>query len=371
MIITNYHKLAGWATTLEGHVESVVFDECQELRRSESAKYSAARQIARACKYRLSLTATPTYNFGSEIWNVIDVIGRDALGSREEFEREFVRPNLWNELGSHLREKGIMLRRTKADVGRELPPVTQVPHTIDCDAKILDNIKGSAAALARMILSESPVADTGEYFRSHGEFDVLMRRATGVAKAPYVADFVKILLQSGESVVLYGWHHAVYDIWRESLKEFNPVFFTGEETPGQKDEAKRLFVEGKTKLLIISLRAGAGLDGLQHVCSVCVFGELDWSSGVITQCIGRISRDGQDKPVTAYFMLSETGADPVMSDVLEVKGQQGHAIRDPFTDLAIRTENSADHVKKLAAHYLRSIGAQEEAKVFEEEIISA
>lgn len=42
--------------------------------------------------------------------------------------------------------------------------------------------------------------------------------------------------------------------------------------------------------VIMSLRSGAGVDGLQKHSRVAVFGERDWSPQVHEQCIGRIRR---------------------------------------------------------------------------------
>lgn len=74
---------------------------------------------------------------------------------------------------------------------------------------------------------------------------------------------------------------------------------------------------------------GNGIDGLQHACRTVVFGELEWPPGVIDQNIGRVQRDGQTDPVTAYILVSESGSDPVMTEVLGVKREQleGCAIR--------------------------------------------
>ena len=93
--------------------------------------------------------------------------------------------------------------------------------------------------------------------------------------------------------------------------------------------AEDAFKSGESKLMLMSLRAGNGIDGLQHVCRTCVFEELDWSPGVIDQNIGRVQRDGQTDPVTAYILVSESGSDPVMTEVLGVKREQleGCAIR--------------------------------------------
>ena len=56
----------------------------------------------------------------------------------------------------------------------------------------------------------------------------------GHRKAPYVADFVRLLVESGERVVLCGWHREVYAIWLAKLRDLDPVMYTGSETPAEK-----------------------------------------------------------------------------------------------------------------------------------------
>ncbi len=359
VLICNYHKLSGWQSTLAGEIKSVVFDEGQELRCGDSMKYDAATTIARKAKYNIALTGTPVYNNGSEMYNLLHVLKEDCLGSRTEFDREWVgqkgRVVDPKAFGTYLREQGLMLRRTRSDIGRELPPITHIPYEVDADPEALEKVKGSASQLAKLILSEAP-GQRGQRFTAAGKFDVIMRQATGIAKAPYVADFVKILIESGERVVLFAWHRAVYDILMEQLAEFKPAMYTGEESAAQKDEAKRRFIDKETPLIIISLRAGAGIDGLQHVCRTVVFGELDYSDGVHRQCCGRVFRDGQKDPVSAYYMNSTMGTDPLMVDILGIKKQQIEGINDPKKDIIEKVTNTTDHVYKLARHYLASIG---------------
>ena len=358
VIVTNYHKLSGWAETLAPIVKTVIFDEGQELRHSDSAKSTAARHIAAACKYRLALTATPIYNYGDEIFNVIDAVRPGALGSQPEFVEEWCvgDGNKWKiqdpaAFGTYARAAGLMLRRTRADVGRELPNLQKIPHHIECDLEKLEEVESAATALAKVILSQNPTA-RGEKFRAAEELSGLVRQATGIAKAPYVAEFVRILVANGEKVVLFGWHREVYTLWLDRLKDLDPVMFTGSESPKQKQEALDRFSFGKSRVLLMSLRAGAGVDGLQGVARTCVFGELDWSPGVHEQCIGRIHRDGQEQPVVAYFLVADSGSDPIVADVLGVKTAQSHGIRDPEAPLVEQLQVDGDHIRKLAEVYL-------------------
>jgi len=364
VLVTNYHKLAGWASTLAGTMRTVIFDEVQELRRGkESAKGTAANCIARAAQYRLGLSATPVYNYGGEFFHVMEALRPGALGTLDEFLREWCMERYGTSqapvrdpvaFGSYVRETGLMIRRTRADVSRELPEVMVMPQHVDADTEALNRVSVDVAELARVILrSTSEFTERGQAAR---ELDWRLRQATGIAKAPYVAAFVRLLVESGEHVVLYGWHREVYSIWMDLLKDLSPVMFTGSESVTQKDLARDAFVGGAAKVLVMSLRAGQGIDGLQEKSRTVVFGELDWSPGVHEQCIGRVHRDGQKDPVAVYYLLSDSGSDPVIADVLGVKRTQIEGIRDPNAPLVEAVTTKDGGIKRLAADYLARRG---------------
>ena len=370
VFIINYHKLRGWSEHLAPVVNSVIFDECQELRRSgterdPSQKYKAASFISQATDFSMGLSATPIYNYGGEFFNVMDCLESGSLGAKEEFVREWCIQNWQGEdkakirdpkaFGMYLREQGLMIRRTRAEVGRELDELTIIPHTIECDLDALKKVEDSAAELARIILSQQGMAK-GVKMQAAEQLSNVLRQATGIAKAPYVAAFVQMLVESGERVVLYGWHRAVYEIWNAQLKKFKPAMYTGSESVNQKLESKRRFTEGETDIMIISLRSGAGLDGLQYSCRTVVLGELDWSPGVHDQDVGRVHRDGQTEPVMAYFLLATEGADPIMADVLGIKKQQAQGVMNPKADLISKLQRDGSNSKKMAEAYLKQRG---------------
>lgn len=369
VIITNYAKLSGWAETLAGTMRTVVFDEIQELRKLGSAKSAAARLLAAEADFRWGLSATPIFNYGGEFWNVLSVLRPDAMGTREEFLREWcstsegsnsdkAKVSAPEAFGTYLREAGLMLRRTRAEVGRELPPIQHIVHEVDANKKALEEAEDAAAELARIILSkDTSWQERGQAYR---DIDWRLRQATGIAKAHSVAAFVRMLVEGGESkVVLYGWHRAVYDIWLERLKDLSPVMFTGSETAAGKERSRLAFVEGDARVLIMSLRAGAGLDGLQYVCRTVVHGELDWSPAVHEQADGRVFRDGQTDPVAAYYLMSDEGSDPAVSEVLGVKRWQIEGVRDLETELVAKLDRSQEGIRMLAQRYMKKQGSME------------
>jgi hypothetical protein len=207
-----------------------------------------------------------------------------VIGVWDEFEREWchsrgdkVYLKDPDAFGVYMKQSG-MMRRTREEVGRQLPPIEMLTEVIPYDPEVLREIEGDAVALARIIMSGS-FNEKGQAAR---EFDLKLRQATGLAKAPHVASFIRMMVENGEKVVVAGWHRSVYDVWMEQLADLNPVMFTGSESPEQKDKSKRKFLSGESDILLMSLRSGAGLDGLQEVCSVAIIGELDWAPACLS-----------------------------------------------------------------------------------------
>lgn len=340
VFIVPYSKLAGWKDAVENYgYKMIVFDEAQELRHEGSNKSIAAQMIAKKIKVCLGLTATPIYNYGDEIFSVLNVISPGCLGTRYEFNKEWCQ---WSgkhhlvkdpsALGSYLAGQFLFLRRRRHEVGRELPPIHKIVQTIDHNPKVFEDSKRQALQLAKTVLDGSFL----EKGKAALELVSMVRQQTGIAKAPFVAEFVADMVRSGEPVVLWSWHRECYSVFMTLFAEMGikAVLYTGSESPRQKDEAVKLFVDGdkngeKADVFIMSLRSGAGLNRLQERASVGVFGELDWSPQVIDQCAGRLRRDGQEDRVTLIYLVSEGGSDPIVANVLGIKAGQSDGIINP------------------------------------------
>lgn len=365
VVIANYHKLAGWVHVLSsGAIKTVIFDECQELRRAESEKYKAARAIAQSAEYRLGLSATPIYNYGGEFYNIYECLAPGRLGAKSEFLTEWCGSSYADDkakignpkaFGAYLRSEGLMLRRTREEVGLQLPPLTKVPHHIEADLAQLKEVSASCAELARFILGLGGNFAAKEKNIVGAEFNNKLRQATGIAKAPFIAEFVRMVVESGEPVMVGAWHREVYAILLDKLKDLRPVMFTGTESAMQKEEAVRKFVAGETKIFIMSLRSGAGLDGLQGHCRTGIIAELDWSPAVHEQFFGRFFRPGQKERSVGYYLISDYGSDPTIVDILGLKKEQSEGVIELRRNVA-ETQVDPDYVKKLATAYLKQIG---------------
>ncbi len=359
--VMKYSCLRGWEDVFARDVfRYVVFDECQELRRKGTGKYNAARVAAKHADFCVGLTATPIYNYGDEVFNVLNLLKPRCLGTLKDFVAAWGEMTRFHKLiihepaalGSVLREQLLMIRRTKHEVGLELPEVQHVIEYVDHDVQRFNASLGEILELAKHTLFGFTSEDR---MNSMGRFDTALRHATGVAKAHYVAARTRIVLESGQPVILVGWHRDTYEIWKTVLAEYAPVLITGSESPQQKDANKLAFIRGDTNLLILSLRSGEGMDGLQENCSIVVFGELDWSPQIHHQIIGRLHRFGQQESVLALFLLSREGSDPAVAEVLDLKSEQAFHIMNPEERFApeLDTRGGEKRLQEIAAEFLR------------------
>lgn len=359
IIILPYSRMVGWMDVLKTRATTIIWDEVQELRHPDTLKFRAATAIRSRATFCMGLSGTPIHGYGGQYFNVLEVIRPGALGEREEFHREWcvsadeerkIRVKDPRAFGLHLRTAGLMIQRTRKDVGRELPAVTTTTVPVDSDLSVLAKVKSKAYELARVILGHSASTNFAR-MQAGGEMDRLMRQATGIAKAPAVATLVRMLVEQEGPVLVGAWHREVYSILADELKDLAPVFYSGTETEKQKREALAAFLSGKTKVLILSLRAGAGIDGLQHVASQCVIAELDWAPQIHDQFIARLARDGQTKPVFAYIPLGG-GSDDVVSDVCGAKRANSEPIINVDEARADAVQTDPAHIRKLAQAYI-------------------
>jgi len=351
--IIHYLLLRGWKQVLpEAGFRTVIFDEIQELRRAGSEKYSAASLLSTAVERVVGLSGTPIYNQGGEIWNVVNILDFHFLGDWESFSREWcygynsnivAKPEL---LGEHLRREGLMLRRTKQEVLSQLPPKRRLVQEIDCDDALYRDMMSSAMDKLPLFREDMTASE-----RALLEDQICQeeRQATGCAKAPYAAAFVRQLLDGGEKVLLFAHHHRVMDIYKKEFKGYKPVFITGRENDAQKDAAVSAFMNGKTDLCIISLRSASGLN-LQRASCV-VFGELDWSPAVHSQAEDRAHRIGQEDSLLCYYLVSPRGSDQDMQQALGLKVSQFVALmgdKTPTQEEAWMHQSEArEHIRRL------------------------
>jgi len=360
-----YSKMLNWPNYVGSVCKTVAFEEGHALRSHDTKRWRAAHSIAKQCEYRVAITATPLFNLGGEAWNILECVRPGFLGSKAEFKETWCggsgpsgkEPPLLDPeaFGAYLKSSHIMLRRKAVEVGIPVHDCQIIHQTVDADTEVFSKETSRADEMARIILGEARSKSRG---METIQFDAIMRQATGLAKVNAITAFTEMLLEQDEPVVMFAWHQSVHNLYMERLAKWNPCKYTGQEKPMEKEANVEKFVRGDSKVIIISLRAGEGLDGLQQVCCTAVVAELDWTWSVPKQNIGRIARDGQTRPCKAYFMVSEFGSDPIVSQVLGLKKDQLNGLIGERVSVPTVAFDSAAEIKRLArAHLNRSLRA--------------
>lgn len=354
--ITHYGLLHYWQREiLAKGMRTVVFDEVQDLRIYTSKKYHSAMAITQHAEHVWGLSATPIYNYGEEMWSVMNAIDFWSLGDRHSFEREWCggfqsrmvkNPKKLNE---YLIGEGLMIRRRKrdADVAQQLPPKARTIVTVDHDEDMYGKMIARAVGLSKSY--------DGMRWRERGqairEITTETRLAAGVSKAPFVAAWIKTLVEAGERPLIFAHHHAVHDAITEALEGTRLVRLTGKETPGKKRRARKQFITGQADAALLALRASVGFDGFQRHGTCAVFAELDWSPAIHGQCEDRLWRPGLEVAMLPiYYLVAEHSYDTTVRDVLGLKVSQATGIMgdDPIDNWQDQQDDAAEgHLKAL------------------------
>ncbi|MEX0656447.1 MAG: SNF2-related protein [Nitrosopumilaceae archaeon] len=318
------------------NIKTLVCDEVQNLRSNTTQKYAAVKKLAalESIKYRIGLSGTPIYNRGSEIWPIVDILRPGLLGNYKEFCEYFcyvnekgkaiVLENKRQSLHKELR-KHVMLRRKKSDVLKELKEKVRYKEVIDADIeyyhKELNRIWQKLEEEQRD--AKSMFDKSASYQRAiQGE-----RQAAGVAKLPYVINFVENIMEIEESVVVFCHHKYIHQLLHEKLGKYFPSSIIGGQTDKARQDSIDAFQDGKTKLMIAGLRAGNVGINLSRARYV-IFAELDWSPAIHRQAEDRLHRIGQKNTVFAYYLIGNGTLDDHVANVLVDKSYEIDAIMD-------------------------------------------
>ena len=349
--------------------KTIIADECQHMRNPGSQKTIAVRELVdlQSVRHRIGMSGTPCYNHGIEIWSICDFINPGMLGTLTEFRSEFIQsfdPHgsiITNKRGAlfEILTESVMIRRRKLDVLDDLPEKTRYRQEIEIDKdyyknemrKNLDKLHEKLEA-AHARTDFKAIAETSAYT----DFKASERMSAGMAKVPYIIEFVKEMMENEEPLVIFCHHLSVHAALQEKLFEFKPVTIIGGQSDLQRQVAIDSFQGGKTKLMIAGLRAGnVGISMTK--ASYVIFAELDWSPAIHRQAEDRLHRIGQKKPVFAYYLEGKGTLDEkivgVLTDkTLELNEILGDANRDEeVNDTITLTEKNRQFVEVMKERF--------------------
>lgn len=131
----------------------------------------------------------------------------------------------------------------------------------------------------------------------------------GEMKAERSLPFIEDKLDNG-ATILFAHHKKVISFLEEKLKSYKPVVIKGGQNKQQRTEAIDKFQAGTSRLLIMSVSAGA-IGITLTAARQGIFVEFPWGPDAILQAYKRYHRSGQEKRTITYF--------PVLAGTLDEK----------------------------------------------------
>jgi superfamily II DNA or RNA helicase len=360
VLVVSYGLLARDITRFEQvSFGTLVIDEAQAIKNSTTRRARAVRNLD--AKWRVALTGTPIENHLGELWSLFRAISPGLFGGFDSFRDRFASPierdkDPTRRLALATIIRPFVLRRTKSEVAKELPPRTDIRVEIELSA---DERRLYEAVRAAALEDLAKKGDGDEAFEEK-RFRVLaaLTRLRQLACHPRLyedsspipssklARFMELvdgLKKEGHRALVFSQFTRHLGLVRRALDQAGVayLYLDGSTPSSERARIVDAFQRGEAELFLISLKAGG--TGLNLTAADYVM-HLDpwWNPAVEDQATDRAHRIGQARPVTVYRLVARRTIEEAM--------------------LALHTEK-----RKLVADLLE--GADTAAKVSTEELV--
>lgn len=106
----------------------IIIDEAHQIKNPDTHRSRAARQLAQASDHMFAMTASPILNRTEELWPILYMVDPQLFKVHDQFLSTYTyggkRPRNVEQLHELLRP--MFLRRRKADVQKDLPPINRI-----------------------------------------------------------------------------------------------------------------------------------------------------------------------------------------------------------------------------------------------------
>lgn len=342
------------------YFDYVILDESQNIKNPSSKSFQSVKQLK--SKFKLILSGTPVENSVNDLWTQMSFINPGLLGTQQFFQNEFVTPIEKKKDEDKARKlqaiiKPFVLRRTKEQVATELPPKTEnlfYCQMSDEQADVYDKVKseyrnellrsiedGTYAKTQIQVLqgliklrqiANHPAMIDADYEGDSGKFENVTHTLTNV-------------LDGGHKVLIFSQFVKQLTIYREHFdKEGIPYVYLDGSTQNRGDVVKKFQEDVKTRVFLISIKAGGVGLNLTEADYVFILDPW-WNPAVEQQAIDRTHRIGQTKNVFIYKFITK---DTVEEKILALQQRKLSVARSLIT-----TEES--FIKSLSADDIKEI----------------
>ncbi len=327
IILTSYGIMKKeYNKSLQGeHFDILILDEVQHLKNIRSLGAFAARNIS--ADFKICVTGTPVENDLAEFYNIID-LGIPGIWGDLNLVRA-----VSNKQGREMAKKiaaPFILRRTKSNVLKDLPPKIQHDYLLTFDESERDQYNNTLAEIKKTILTTVSKNKYGEILT--GLLRLRQRclwnpNGPSSTKINFLIEQLDQIQTEGHQAIVFSQFTTYLDIIEKTIREkhWRTSRIDGSQNIKKRQEQLNLFQSGKNKIFLISLKAGGV--GLNLTAASYVF-IMDpwWNPAVENQAIDRAHRIGQANTLTVYRPIIK---DSIEEKVLKLQDSK----RELFNDL--------------------------------------
>ncbi len=330
---------------LKYEYSSIILDEAQNIKNPNTITARSVRKLK--TKFKVCLSGTPIENNLFELWSLFEFLMPGFLGSQHSFQKSVVKPikDGDEEALNYLRArvKPFILRRTKKEVVKELPP--KVEHVYY--AALIDEQKELYAALAKR-LKEQVLKNVEEKGLAKAQMSILdallkLRQIcchprllkldmpginTNMPSGKFEAfkDLVTGIIEDGHKVLVFSQFVQMLHIIRAWLQMNKiPFAYLDGSSKDRFEQVERFNNDPSIPIFLISLKAGG--TGLNLTAADYVI-HYDpwWNPAVESQATDRTHRIGQTKKVFSYKLICENTVEEKILQLQQKKKGVAEAI---------------------------------------------
>ena len=300
----------------------LILDEAQFIKNARAKTTQIIQQIK--ANHRLCLSGTPLENHLGELWSLFHFLMPGLLGDAKQFRTLFKTPIEKNgdfERQTLLanRVRPFMLRRTKNQVVRELPPKTEMTRVIELDGiqrDLYEAIRMSMekkvrAAIARQGMGKSHIVLLDALLKLRQVCcdprllsipEAQIAHGTS-AKLDVLMELIDSLVAEKRRILVFSQFTSMLKLIEEQLvsRRYDFLKLTGQTQNRQQLVNK--FQEGLTPIFLISLKAGGTGLNLTRADTVIHYDPW-WNPAAEDQATDRSHRIGQENPVFVYKLIT-------------------------------------------------------------------
>lgn len=314
----------------------VILDEAHYVKNKDAERTKIVHDALRSIPRRLLLSGTPVMNRPEEARKQLEFLYPDEWGNESWFRARFVNPlqagtPAVRKLAlSSLRGyfEGVMLRRRKTDVLKDLPPRHTLIERVRLSPTWRREYEAEAELLREHVRVNRDTAFGEAYEITRGHIMTLRQIASNAKGEAAEAHARKLLSAPGEKVVIFSVYLAHLEALQKSLAEFNCVTVHGGVVDKDRASAVKRFQEDPECRVFLGQLVAAGtaltLTAARHV----IFVDLDWNPANHEQAGDRVHRISQTRDVFLHYLVAGNTIEEDIVKLLDMKSQDTALLLD-------------------------------------------